>query len=65
MKLHKLTQSQLDDYRLRSNFTADELAVFDMLSKGCSIKEIASKLSVSTRTVDRRVFDIKMKINQL
>lgn len=33
MKLHKLTQSKLDDYKLRSNFTEDEEITFDMLSK--------------------------------
>lgn len=65
MKLHKLTQSKLDDYKLRSNFTDDEEIIFDMLSKGKSISEIATRLSVSTRTVDRRIADIKSKINQL
>ena len=65
MKLHKLTQSKLDDYKLRSNFTDDEEITFDMLSKGKSISEITTRLSVSTRTVDRRIADIKSKINQL
>lgn len=65
MKLHKLTQSKLDDYKLRGNFTEDEEITFDMLSKGKSISEIATRLSVSTRTVDRRIADIKSKINQL
>jgi DNA-binding NarL/FixJ family response regulator len=65
VKLHKLTQSKLDDYKLRSNFTEDEEIAFDMLSKGKSISEIATRLSVSTRTVDRRIADIKLKINQL
>mgnify|MGYP001517099562 len=65
MKLHRLTQSKLDDYKLRSNFTEDEEITFDMLSKGKSINEIATRLSVSTRTVDRRIADIKSKINQL
>lgn len=65
MKLHKLTQPKLDDYKLRSNFTEDEAITFDMLSKGKSIGEIATRLSVSTRTVDRRIADIKSKINQL
>ena len=65
MKLHKLTQSKLDDYKLRSNFTDDEEITFDMLSKGKSISEIATRLSMSTRTVDRRIADIKSTINQL
>lgn len=65
MKLHRLTQSKFDDYKLRSNFTEDEEITFDMLSKGKSISEIATRLSVSTRTVDRRIADIKSKINQL
>jgi DNA-binding NarL/FixJ family response regulator len=65
VKLHRLTQSKLDDYKLRSNFTEDEEITFDMLSKGKSINEIATRLSVSTRTVDRRIADIKSKINQL
>lgn len=65
MKLHRLTQSKLNDYKLRSNFTEDEEITFDMLSKGKSINEIATRLSVSTRTVDRRIADIKSKINQL
>ena len=65
MRLHRLTQSKLDDYKLRSNFTEDEEITFDMLSKGKAISEIATRLSVSTRTVDRRIADIKSKINQL
>lgn len=65
MKLHRLTQSKLDYYKLRCNFTEDEMITFDMLSKGKSISEIATRLSVSTRTVDRRIADIKSKINQL
>ena len=65
MKLHKLTQSKLDDYKLRSNFTDDEEITFDMLSKGKSISEIATRLSGATSTVYRRIADIKSKINQL
>ena len=65
MKLHKLTQSKLDDYKLRSNFTEDEEITFDMLSKGKSISEIATRLSVATTKVDRRNADKKSKINQL
>ncbi len=64
MRLHKFTQSKLDDYKFRCNFTSDEAAIFNMLSKGCSIIEIATRLSASTRTVDRRIADMKVKMKQ-
>ena len=65
MKLHKLTKAKLDYYKASSNFTEDELAVFELLSKGRTVKEISLRLSVSTRTVDRRIADIKFKITSL
>lgn len=58
-------KSELDYYRQHINFTHDEEIVFDMLSKGKSIKEIADKLNTSESTVSRKIKSVKDKTGGL
>lgn len=65
MKLRNIiAKSELDYYKQHINFTHEEEIVFDMLSKGKSIKEIADKLNVSESTVGRRGRNVKRKLEE-
>lgn len=65
MKLRDIiAKSELDYYKQHINFTHDEEIVFDMLSKGKSIKEVADKLNASESTVGRRGRSVRSKIEQ-
>lgn len=65
MKFSKLTKPELEKIIKSANFTEDEESIFTMLCKGKSISEISFKISVSERTVSRRVSAIKYKIKKL
>lgn len=65
MKLYKLTKPELEYIINNANFTDDEINVFNMLIKRKSITEIALKLCVCERTINRRILDIKSKISKL
>lgn len=56
-----LTRPEADRLRDLCNFTADELAVFDLLVQGCTIVEISMRIPASTATVERRMRDIRAK----
>lgn len=45
------------------NLTEDEEQIFDMLAKNYSIVKIAGIMQMSTRTVDRRIKNIKLKMS--
>lgn len=62
MKWSDLRKDEVDYLIDYLNMTEDEETVFLMLVKGKSIKQIADNLMVSTRTVDRRISDIKKKV---
>ena len=65
MKLSELTKPELDGIRKNANFTEDEEKVFEMASRGKTIVEIADKMNVSERTVDRHIAKVKLKIKKL
>lgn len=66
MKIRNIiAKSELDYYKQNINFTHDEEIVFDMLSKGKSIKEIADKLNTSESTVSRKIKSVKDKMGGL
>lgn len=65
MKIYAYTKAEIDKIVESANFTQDERATFDLLSKNKSIKEIAFKIGVSTRTVDRLIRAIKDKIERI
>ncbi len=65
MKFSKLTKPELEAIIENANFTEQEEEIFSLLARGLISKEIAIKLCISSRTVERRIFDIKKKINRL
>lgn len=65
MKLSELTKPELDAIRKNANFTKDEETVFEMVSRGKTIVEIADRINVSERTVDRHIAKVKLKIKKL
>jgi len=65
MKFSKLTKPELETIIENANFTEQEEEIFYLLARGLISKEIATRLCVSTRTVERRIFDIKQKVKKL
>lgn len=65
MKFSKLTKPELDNIISNANFTDDEKTVFLFLSKGKTIKEIAQKMSVCSRTVNRIIVRVNEKVYKL
>ncbi len=65
MKFSGLTKPELEHIIENANFTEEELRIFKLLSQGRSITEIAMRLSVCDRTVNRKINKIKSKINKL
>lgn len=65
MKFSRLTKPELDNIISNANFTDDEKTVFLFLSKGKTIKEIAQKMSVCSRTVNRIIVRVNEKVHKL
>lgn len=65
MKFSELTKPELEHIIENANFTEEELRIFKLLSQGRSITEIAMRLSVCDRTVNRKIIKIKKKISKL
>lgn len=65
MKFSRLTKPELENIISNANFTDDEKTVFLFLSKGKTIKEIAQKMSVCSRTVNRIIIRVNEKVHKL
>lgn len=65
MNLSFLSKDQSKSYKEKMNLTKDEEQIFDMLTKNYSIVKIADCLQMSTRTVDRRIKNIKLKMKNI
>ena len=63
MNLSRYTKSELEWMVSDLNLTEDETIIYEMLSKGKSIIQIADRLNMSTRSVDRRIRVLKDKLN--
>lgn len=63
MNLSFLSREQSEEYKSKMNLTGDEEKIFDMLTKNYSVVKIADVMQMSTRTVDRRIKNIKMKMS--
>lgn len=63
MNLSFLSREQSEEYKGKMNLTEDEEKIFDMLTKNYSVVKIASVMQMSTRTVDRRIKNIKLKMS--
>lgn len=65
MNLSFLSKEQSEKCKSKMNLTDDETKIFDMLVKNYSIIKIADTLKMSTRTVDRRIKNIKIKMKNI
>lgn len=63
MNLSFLSREQSEEYKSKMNLTEDEEKIFDMLTKNYSVIKISDVMQMSTRTVDRRIKNIKLKMN--
>ena len=61
MKFSDFTKPELEKIIENANFTEEEVRIFMLLSRNFAQKEIAHRLSMSTRTLERRVRNIKNK----
>lgn len=61
----EFTEPECAYFREQCNFSAEELAVFDLRVRTFSLVEIASRLNMSESTVDRRIHSIKRKIHKV
>lgn len=65
MKFSDFTKPELERITENANFTEEEARIFRLLSRNFTQKEIAHRLSMSTRTLERRVRNIKNKIERV
>nr|DAS82758.1 MAG TPA: response regulator [Caudoviricetes sp.] len=65
MKLSELTKPELDRIQENANFTEEEERIFKLLSRNFSQKEIAVRICMSQRTLERRMRNIKNKIERV
>ena len=65
MNLSFLSKEQSEEYKRKMNLTEDEEKIFDMLTKNYSVVKIAGVMQMSTRTVDRRIKNIKVKMDMI
>jgi DNA-binding NarL/FixJ family response regulator len=64
LNLHKLVKPELEMLRENCNFTFAEMEVFNLLSKGISIREISMTLCMSEASVNRKIKNIRDKIER-
>lgn len=64
MKLSELTKPELERILENANFTEEEGRIFKLLSRNFSQKEIAARICMSQRTLERRVKCIKSKVKR-
>ena len=65
MKISELTKPELEKIIENADFTDEEERIFKLLSKGKTITQIAIRVSLCERTVNRKVIKIKQKIKRL
>lgn len=65
MNLSFLSKEQSEEYKNKMNLTEEETKIFDMLTKNYSVVKIAGVMQMSTRTVDRRIKNIKIKMDMI
>lgn len=61
----EFAEPECEYFRKVCNFTGEERAVFDLRVRAFSLVEIASRLSMSESTVNRRIHSIKRKIHRV
>ena len=63
--LSSLTKPERELIVKNANFTDDEQKIFELLTKDRCITEIAIKLCVCERTINRRIKNIESKISKV
>ena len=63
--LSSLTKPELEEIVKNANFTDDEQKIFELLAKDKCITQIAIKLCVCERTINRRIKSIESKISKV
>lgn len=63
--LSALTKPELEKLKENCNFSEEEEVIFNYLSKQKSIREISIKMNISEPTVNRRVKDLKIKVERI
>lgn len=56
--------AEVEALRLACNFTQEECAVFDMLTQNNSVVQISLATNASQRTTERRIQDVKRKVER-
>lgn len=62
VKLNSLSNVMIEKIKKIHDFTQDELKIWKLRREGKSITEISFIINMSTRTVDRHIQSIKLKI---
>lgn len=62
MIIADFTKPELDYFRENCNFVNDEIQVFEMRSKGCTMEEIAEMLNISIDKAYKISRKVKKKI---
>lgn len=65
MLLKTFTAPECENLRAVCNFTEEEERIFTLRAKGKSIVEIQNEMKLSESTVNRRIKDVKKKINKV
>ena len=60
--LSSLTKPEIDELRELLNLSDENLLIFDFLSIGKTRQEISTTICMSSRTIDRKIREIKNKI---
>lgn len=63
-RFDKLIKPDVDYLKEICNFTDEELLIIENLRNNKSNEEIARKMGYSSRTVDRRISEIKKKVEK-
>lgn len=63
--LSSLTKPELEKIVTNANFTDEEQKIFELLTKDRCIAEIAVKLCVCERTINRRIKNIESKVSKV
>lgn len=63
--LSSLTKPELEEIITNANLTDDERKIFELLTKDKCITQIANKLCVCDRTINRRIKNIESKISKV
>ena len=65
MKFSRLTKPEIEGILTKANLTDEEEQIFRMLCRGSTISEIAYRMSICDRTVNRKIICIRDKISRV